>query len=201
LADRYLQEVKNRHDKLDKKNIFNEQSTLINKINKKIGHSVYNHFVPNYKNIATIAQIFNPSTPIKEKILLEQTIVNEIKTSNIKEDLRPVDNIVYKSFVGKFNEKYSDLLIEQKELLTRYVSSFSDNGLELKIFLNEELERLKEGIRKALNSEEIKSDKNMEFKAKEVNKFLNDFKDAREITKDMLEKILKVQQLVHEVNN
>ncbi len=35
---------------------------------------------------------------------------------------------------------YGDnLLREQKELLTRYISSVADNGLELKLYLNEEI--------------------------------------------------------------
>ena len=200
IADRFLQEVKNRHSRLDKKKIFNEQTSLIKVINKHLGFSVYDNFVPSYKNIATVSQIFNDKTPIKEKILLEQTVLKNISSEKQKQELKPVDNIVYKSFTNKFNEKYSDLLSEQKTLLTRFVSSFADNGLELKVYLNEEIQRLKEGINTALNVEEIKNDQDLKKKTTEVQEFLKTFKDAKDISKEMLEKVLKIQQFVHEVN-
>ncbi len=202
IAEKYLQEVKIRYSSLDKKKIFNEQSSLISVINKTLGQGFYNNFIPDYKSIATISQFFNDQTPIKEKILLENSILEDIKkVETVKESLQPVDKLLYKTFAKKFNEKYSSLLSEQKDLLSRYVNSFADSGLELKIFLNEEIERLKEGVKKALSAEEIKFDRDMENKTLEVQKFLSNFKDAKEISKEMLEKILKVQQFVHEVSN
>jgi len=201
IAEKYLNEVKNRYEKLDKKKIFNEQSTLIGVINKYLGSKVYNNFVPNYKNLATIAQMFNDNTPIKEKILLENNVIKEIsKVEEQKQTLKPVDNILFKTFASKFNEKYSELLSEQKDLLSRFVGSFADDGLELKIYLNEEIERLKEGVSLAKKEENISSDMHMLEKTRNVEEFLKTFKDAKEITHDMLEKILKIQQFVHEVS-
>ena len=53
-----------------------------------------------------------------------------------KSNLKPLDNLTYKTFVQKFNEKYgASLLEEQKNLLKKYITSFEDDGLELKIFL------------------------------------------------------------------
>ena len=70
-----------------------------------------------------------------------------------------IDKTVYKLFVNKFNEKYNNqLLPEQKQLLNYYVSSFADNALSLKIFLNEEVGRLKTELKQSLNIEEIKND-------------------------------------------
>ena len=74
-AEKYLQEVKNRHEKLDRKRIFNEQSTLIGVINKYIGGKIYNNFVPSYKNLATVAQIFNNGTAVREKLILEESVI------------------------------------------------------------------------------------------------------------------------------
>lgn len=171
-------------------------------MNKTLGSRIYNNFVPNYKNIATISQIFNDQTPIKDKILLEKTIIeNIIIVEKAENNLQPVDKLLYKTFANKFNEKYSTLLSEQKELLSKYVNSFSDDGLELKIYLNEEIGRLKEAINKSFSSEELKSDKGMQEKTKQVEKILNDFKEAKKISSEMLEKIIKIQQYVYEVNN
>lgn len=199
-AEKLIDQVKEEHKELNETEIFNEQSKLIAKINRMLGSEIYNNFVPNYKNIATISQIFNDNTPIKDKILLEQTVVNNLSKKEQICEMKPVDNILYKTFAGKFNEKYSGLLSEQKHLLSKFVSSFADDGLELKIFLNEEIERLKENVSTALKLDEISKDEQMKTKAEQVQTFLKTFKDAKEISKDMLEKILKIQQFVHEVN-
>ncbi len=203
-AEKFLKEVQTRYEKINKKQSFNEQTKLINTINKKLSFEIYNSFVPNYKDLATIAQIFNSSTPIKEKILLEQVVVDKIKIVTEKKDsnlLKPIDNIVYKTFSSKFNEKYSSLLSEQKELLTKYVGSFENNGIEFKIFLNEELDRLKKLVKESLDKPEIKSDSNMLVKTQKTLDFLNTFKDVKDLSQDMLQKVLKIQQFVHEVKN
>ncbi len=201
-AEKYLNEVKNRHEKINKNKLFNEQTNIINKINKNIGHIIFETFVPEYKYLATISQIFNPNTKIKEKILLEKNILDKIviinETKNDK--LEPIDNIVFKTFSKKFNEKYSGLLKEQKELLSVYVNSFSQNLLEFKIYLNEEISRLKESVSKCLEVEEIKDDKNMFNKTQETLKFLDSFKQIKDLNQDMLQKILKIQEFVHEVS-
>ncbi len=200
--DRYINEVKNRHVSLDKKDIFNEQSRLINYINKYLGQGIYENFVPYYKELATISQIFSNIIPIKEKMLLENTLLETYNSLNNKHDnLKPIDNIIYKMFVKKFNDKYSSLLSEQKDLLTKYVSSFGDNGLELKIYLNEEIQRLKQKVNTALLKEEIKNDEYMFRKTKLLFEKLNEFKNNKNISSDMLENILKIQQFVYEVEN
>ncbi len=200
-AERYLREVERRYNNLNKTALFNEQSVLINKINKQLGTKVYNTFIPNYKDLATISQIFNPSTKVKEKILLEKVILDKIKivNENKKENLQTIDTVLFKTFSKKFNERYGSLLTEQKELLNRYVSSFSDNLVEFKVYLNEEIGRLKENVLKSLESEEIKSDDSMKEKTKQTFDFLETFKNIKDINHDMLQKILKIQQFVHEV--
>jgi hypothetical protein len=69
---------------------------------------------------------------------------SSVIAENVRSDLEPTDNLVYKTFVKKYNKKYEEhLLEEQKEVVTRYATSFSDNGISLKIYLNEELEDLR----------------------------------------------------------
>ena len=116
-----------------------------------------------------------------------------------EEDMVPIDNIVYKSFVKKFNEKYGDdLLKEQKELLTHYITSFVDNSIELKMFLNEEIGRLKNSLQKAKETEEIKSDKSMLEKTDDVISKLDSYsKEA--INESVLLTVLKTQKLVKEI--
>jgi hypothetical protein len=200
LAEKYLTEAKNRYMCLDKRLLFNEQTRLINKINKTIGAHVYNNFVPHYKDLATIAQIFSDNISIKEKIVLEQETLKRFEVlSEQKDGLKHIDNLVFKSFVKKFNEKYSGLLSEQKDLLTKYISSFADEGIELKVYLNEQLSNLNDKIKTALSSEHVKNDVYMVEKTKKLMDIIKEFKDKKEMSADMLENLLKIQQFVHEV--
>jgi len=200
LGEKFLTEVKSRYMSLDKRQLFNEQTHLINKINKTLGATVYDNFIPYYKDLATIAQIFGDNTPIKEKILLEQEVLNKFQT--VKEqngELKHIDNIVLRSFVKKFNDKYSSLLTEQKDLLSKYISSFADDGLELKVYLNEELSKLNARVSAALSNDDIKNDKYMTEKTNKLLNIIKEFKEKKTLSADMLENLLKIQQFVHEV--
>ena len=69
-----------------------------------------------------------------------------------------------------------NFLTEQKELLSKLVSSFADNGLQLKTFLNEEIFRLKSDLKKSLLIEEFVADDQMATKAKNVISILESYK-------------------------
>ena len=99
-----------------------------------------------------------------------------------------------------FNSEYSDsLLSEQKDLLSMYITSFSDNGLQLKVFLNEEVERLKETLGGVASSEVIQ-DPNVKKRIKNVLTIVQEFK-SKPVDLDLIQDILKVQTLVSEVEN
>ena len=161
-AEKLIFEIRKQHDELDKKNLFTEQTTLIKKINQILSKQSYSSFVPNYKSLATIYQIFNGEATTKERVLLEETMMRTMVSSPEQkkaQNLDTIDNITYKTFVKKFNAEYGNkLLEEQKQLLSKYIVSFLDNGVEFKIHLNEEIGRLKSKIQQSLSSLEIKED-------------------------------------------
>lgn len=199
LAEKLFIESRIDYDSLPKEMIFNDQTRLINKINKKLGANVFSNFVPSYKNLASVFQIFNNTVPAKQRVLLEQTLIESMcSQEEIKQQMKPVDNLVYKTFVKKFNEKYGNsLLNEQKDLLTNYLVSFSDNGLSLKLFLNEELARIKMEIQKCKDLEEIKEDPQMISKTNKILEKLELFK-KKEFDQQMLSELLKIQNFVKE---
>jgi len=202
MAEKLIFEVKKEHSTIDKKRLFAEQTKLINKINKIVSKSIFSNFVPNYKDLATIYQVFNINS-IKKKILLEQNIFGRLTYGNKKEDtnMKTMGNLVYKSFVKRFNGKYSEkLLEEQKTLLNKYITSFLDNGIELKVYLNEEITRLKENISSALDMKEVQDDLDMLTKTKEVMSILENFKKEK-IDKALINKVLKIQDLVKEIKS
>jgi hypothetical protein len=204
IAERLLNEAKYQYELLDKNKIFNEQTKLINILNKFSNGKIFNTFVPDYKNLATISQVFNNTTNVKEKVLLESSIITKMTSSPEnaeKEKLQTLDALAYKLFVKKFNEQYgSSLLSEQKELLTRYVMSFADNGIEFKIFLNEEIERLKSSLNQSLKAKEIKENKFLNEKTSIVLKKVEEY-SKRTIDQQMVQEILKIQSLIKEINS
>ena len=201
-AEKLIFEARRKYADLDQKELFKEQTILINKMNKMFSKSIFSNFIPNYKNLATINQIFNDNMSIKKRVLLEESLISKLSKEEVeKKDLKPIDNLVYKTFVENYNKEYSaTLLVEQKELLHKYISSFADNSLELKMYLNEELYRLKHAIRESLKMQEIKIDSEMDENAKEVLKLMEGFKN-RTIDGKMVKKVLQVQDLVNELGS
>jgi len=107
-----------------------------------------------------------------------------------------VDNLTYKTFVNKFNETYDRTLREeQKELLTNYITSFSDNGLGLKSYLNEEIGRLKESV-----DAEIVANANNAFSEnfQKVRAKLDDYAQ-KPLNQQIIEEIFYIQDLIAEV--
>jgi len=201
-AEKLLYEVKLDYQSMNRKKVFDAQSSLINEINKKLSKNIFSNFVPNYKNLATIYQILNPdNTPPKARILLEDELIKSITSKNkLNENkMKPVDKLTMNVFVKKFNNQYSNTLLkEQQNLLKRYVTSFTDNGLELKIYLNEEVTRLKKTLRESLTHKSIQNDMEVKEKTEQVLNIIDGFR-KRKVDSRMVETILKIQGLVREI--
>lgn len=198
-AEKIVVQVKQEHDTLDKRKLFQEQSALINKINRTLSSKVYSNFVPNYKTIASVYSIFQETLPVKDRVLLEENIVDQMSASveTVQESQQPMDTLVYNTFVSKFNEEYSDALNEnQKALLGSYITSFNDNGVELKIYLNEEIGRLKSRLVDI--KEEQGSDSSLKEKIEKVYNILDETK-TKDIDTETLEIVLSTQQLLEDI--
>ena len=59
ISEKILFETKMQRKFIDPKGVFDEQTALINTVNKEISSSVFSNFVPNYKTLATISQLFS----------------------------------------------------------------------------------------------------------------------------------------------
>jgi len=200
-SEKILKESKLQRRLLDPDGLFKAQSVLIKDVNKELSPQVFNNFVPNYKSLATIAQIFSAKVSPKNRVILEnEIIIKMLATTDTQKDEK-VDDVVYRTFAKKFNNKYdSELLEEQKQLLNHYVSSFADNSLELKLFLNEEIKRLINELERARVVEEIKADKEMTQKTQQIVEKLKTYARSG-ITDDVLLTVMRTQQLVKEIYN
>tara|TARA_Y100000310_G_scaffold150517_1_gene149967 strand:+ start:4578 stop:5417 length:840 start_codon:yes stop_codon:yes gene_type:complete len=206
-AEKLVYKVREAHSKLDQQQIHSAQGSLVKRVNKVLSKSVFVNFVPNYKSMATLSQLFDAdlsAANIKRNVLLERQIVTNLMLVETKEPqnkMKPIDNLVFKTFANKFNETHTEgLLREQRELLNKYVFSFVDNGIDIKIYLNEELSRLYNVIEGSAKYKEIKNDNNMANSTKEVLAIIEGFKD-RPIDKNMVSSVLKIQNLVYEITS
>jgi len=201
-AERILGESAKRHSALNQEEIFAAQSKLIESINKNLGKEVYGNFVPNYKHLATIWQMFTQNTSVKEKVLLERTLIAAM-TSKGKEAIKSkqmphVDKLVFKTVIENFNKSYDgELLAEQKELLNNYIVSFGANEVEFKVYLNEELGRLKSEVTTLKEKEVMLENRDLASKLEDVRTTLDKFQ-TKKINPAMLEKVMQVQKLVKE---
>jgi len=201
-AERLVSESKKQYDTLDQRQIFQEQSQVIDKINKTAGKQAFNNFVPNYKYLATISQLFSGQTTVKQRVLLERSLIGAMSTKpgkpNKSKEMPHVDKLVFKTVIENFNKKYGDeLLTEQKELLNKYIVSSLGSGVEFKVYMNEEIGRLKDEVTSLHEKEVFSENKDLSDKLSDVKEALNKLQ-TKKIDTALIEKVMQVQKLVKE---
>jgi len=202
-AEKIIAEVHRVFSSFDQKALYDEQTAAIHKINHELTPAVFNNYVSNYKSLASAYQMFNDNTiGVKDRVLLEKKIVQEMVSPPVSRDEEePVDELVVKMFIKKFNNTFGKLMTEQKTLISKYMGSLEDDDTELKIFVNEELERLKEELKENMEIEEFQTDSSMKSKVEQVYNLLEEFREKRALQKEDLVFILKTQQLVKEIKD
>jgi len=202
-SSKFLKETRKDFNNLGRKEVFNAQTKLIEAINKNLSNSVFANFVQNYKNIATVGQWFSSdSLSAKSRLLVENKVLSIIVPKTKTSDkMIHIDNLTYRTFVDKFNETYDKSLREnQKLLLTNYITSFSDNGLGLKSFMNEEIGRLKSVLGALIQLNESKYSNSKITNSRKVLIKLNEFKKSP-IDEKMVKQLFFIQDLVEELSN
>ena len=189
-AEKLVFEVKRDRTNIDNAKLIKEKNALVSRINKNISKDVFNNFVPNYKDLSTIARVFSAKTPTKERVLMESTLVSNLTKDLMvesNEGLKHIDSLVVKTFVKNFNQQYDDLLNEQRNLLQLY-------------FINEELHRIKQIVENSLTTEEVAQDSDMMSGTKRVLTLIEEMREL-EINDKYLMKLMKLQKLASECEN
>ncbi len=148
------------HGRLNKGQLRREKYNLIKEI--KDTYDINNFFKAKISNYKIMASIFNllenknasPLSIVNSKVtLLEhitgKTLENKPKKDVVMEDYAKYDKdtrlLTYKVLLEKFNDKYSGLGENQKNLLKEYVNSVT-NSPALKSFINKEIKTVKKTI-------------------------------------------------------
>jgi hypothetical protein len=199
-AEKTLHRARHAHQSLDKDEVFKEQSQVIRKINTDLGKEVYNTFVPNYKSFATLSQIFGEKAPLKNRMLMEKKIMEDLMApseDSQKQKMEPIDTLVVSKFTKSYNDKYKHLLPEQQSLLSGFITSFTDENIDFRISVGRELRRIYESVQASLLSPEVLDDPQMIKNTKKVLERLSKFSVSSIGETEILE-ILKLQNLVNE---
>ena len=86
-AEKLLSEIKKMYKStIDTGNVYSAQSKLISQINKNISPNTFSNFVPNYKNLASIFQIFNAEAPVKSRVLMEGQIIKRMTSKKQEQE-------------------------------------------------------------------------------------------------------------------
>lgn len=195
--EKIISEARRQFEKLDHKEIDNSKTKLINLINKKIGPAAWDTFIKDYKHMATVNQVVFTKANPKKQVFLQEKLVKLLTEGAKQKDQFPVINkLTLKTFLDKFNNQYGNTLKEnQKALLNKYITSYKDEGLELKMYVYEEIDRLRENLKKVVSE---KSENAPKFKLI-LEKI--DHYSKKKIDRNMITEIIKIQSLVEEMKS
>ena len=148
--------IKNRR-RLSNRRLKNEKYNLIKVIKENYDLTAFfNSRIPNYKELASIYNIFEGESSRKDygavietdsKVTLMENITSpghgrkKSKTSFSKND-EDIRLLTYQLLVDKFNKKYSTLSEDQKDLLREYINNLSNTN-SLKEFIAAEVVKVK----------------------------------------------------------
>ena len=131
---------------------------------------------------------------ITKESLTERKVASKVVEEFMKED-KEIRVLAYKILVERFNEKYSSLSREQRDLLKEYINNISDTK-KLKTYLNTRLLEVKTEI---IGFKETTKDKVLQIKLNEVLKFIKPIAVNESIKDEVLIGLMQYYQLISEL--
>ena len=152
----------------------------------------------------TSLEFIDPSFIIDNKITLlefltkqdvdKDKIENQVMLEYASQD-KATRALISKIMIEKFNEKYSSLIPEQREVLRVYINKIS-NTVSLKEFINENLE----GIKNSLELLQHKvADQRTKIKLKELASIIKPLDKTEPVKDEDILNILQFHELIHEI--
>ena len=131
---------------------------------------------------------------ITKESLTERKVASKVVEEFMKED-KEIRILAYKILVEKFNEKYSALSAEQRDLLKEYINNVSDT-VKLKSYLNTKLLEVKTEI---TSLKESTKDQVLKIKLNEVLNFIKPMSKNDAIKDEVLIGLMQYYQLISEL--
>ena len=151
-------------------------------------------------------EFIEPSQVIENKItLLEHITNNEVDKDKIKDNVleeyiqmdKGTRMLIYRTLLEKFNSKYNNMSIAQKNVLKEYINNIS-NTVKLREFVNNHFAAIKAELNK-LN--QTVTDKTTQIKINEVVNILKPLDKNQNVKDDNLIALLQFHQLIAELKS
>lgn len=202
--------------RLDQKQLKESKYNLISDI--KENYNVEEFFsiqVRDYKALAALyclleaqnnADLVDPNVLVDNKTtILEHLTSSPQKEADVKdtliEDYAKYDKdlrlLTFKILLEKFNDKYKDLLPEQKNILKEFITSVNSNA-RLRNIVNEELNKISSDVRDLVKK--VK-DEVVKIKLEEVAKAIVPISKTEKITDSHLVNLMQYYDLVNELRS
>lgn len=131
---------------------------------------------------------------VTKESLTERKVASKVVEEFMKED-KEIRVLAYKILVEKFNDKYSGLSIDQKDLLKEYINNISDTK-QLRTYLNTKLLEVKSEIIELRDSVD---DKVTQIKLSEVVNFIKPIAANESVKDEVLIGLMQYYQLIQEL--
>ena len=200
--------------KLNRTSLRKQKYNLISEIKKDYSiDSFFGTKIKNYKEFASLYtliegynndEITDTDQLVDNKVtLLEYLTKQDVTTKEVKEDVlkefqtydKDLRILTYQVLLEKFNSKYNNLSVEQKQVLKEFINAI-DSTPSLREFYNNKIVELKE----TLNVESINiTDKATQVKVQEISKLLTELSKNDKVSNDNLVDLLQYYELVKEI--
>ena len=200
--------------KLNRTSLRKQKYNLISELKKHYNiDSFFGTKIKNYKEFASLYtliegynndeitdtnQLVDNKVTILEYLTKQGVVTEEVKEDVLKEfqtydkDLRI---LTYQVLLEKFNSKYNNLSVEQKQVLKEFINAV-DSTPSLREFYNNKIVELKE----TLNVESINiTDKATQVKVQEISKLLTELSKNDKVSNNNLVDLLQYYELVKEI--
>jgi 16S rRNA G966 N2-methylase RsmD len=168
--------------------------------------------VDNYKTLASIYMLFEMKdfslVDIDKESQYRFTIMESISNVESKKEKDPIleqyqtydkgtKALIYKLLIQKFNEKYSYLGEDQKNLLKEYITNISTSD-KLREYVNEEFSKVKKSLNKITSN---LKDEVRKVKLTEVSNFIELVPENKQVCEKDIHNLLSYYSLINEFNS
>lgn len=202
--------------KLDVNSIRNQKYKLISEI--KEHYNVEDFFsisISTYKPLAALYclieaqnnnELVDPQVIVDNKMtILEHLTAKQTTEKSTRDSLieeygkyeKDLKLLTYKILLEKFNNKYSNLNVKQKEVLREFITSVA-SSTRLKEFVNVRLEEISKGILQVASKTK---DKVLKIKLQEVNTNIKYLSKKDKVQDSNLALLMQYYELLQELNN
>lgn len=201
--------------KLNRSSLRKEKYNLIKEI--KANYNINEFFttkIKNYKELASIytliesynsVELTDSNQIVDNKVTLLEFLTKIKLTEKSKEGLiqefqsydKDLRSLTYQVLLEKFNDKYDNLSLDQKQVLKEFIESV-DSTPKLKDFYNTKITELKADL---LASTKKITDQATKIKITEVSKYLVELDKKAKVGNDNLVDLLQYYELVNEIKS